>query len=125
MGSFYTSLLAHLLVKGTGRAVLSNRSPKVYIPNTGKDPEERGLSLAGAVEKLADYVLRDATEGEEGLSPLDLVLLDLSSGAYAGKIDEARIRDLGVTIADLPMVTPSSRPYLDPSRVSRVLLSLA
>ncbi|MFP3427373.1 2-phospho-L-lactate transferase CofD family protein, partial [Pseudoalteromonas sp. SIMBA_162] len=32
-GSFSSSVLANLLPKGVGRAVLANPCPKVYIPN--------------------------------------------------------------------------------------------
>jgi len=40
MGSFYSSRIANLLPRGVGQAVAENDCPKVYIPNTGVDPEQ-------------------------------------------------------------------------------------
>ncbi len=125
MGSFYTSILAHFLVKGVARAVLANRSPKVYIPNTGRDPEEAGLTVAGAVEKLIGHLAGPSPAGEKKRkSVLDLVLLDLSGGDYGGPVDLEAIRRLGAEPLDLPLATPASRPYLDPAKVAEALLSL-
>ena len=125
MGSFYTSLLAHLLVKGVGAAVLENPSPKVYIPNTGEDPEEKGLTVADAVERLIRFVMKESPgEAPPREGGLDMVFLDLSKGDYGGKVDTGRIRALGVEPVDLPLVTPASKPYLDPGKVAEALVSL-
>ncbi len=125
MGSFYTSLLAHLLVRGVGEAVLENNSPKVYIPNTGEDPEEKGLTVADAVEKLVRAVKKDSAGGTASRGrALDLVFLDLSAGDYGGTVDTGAIRRLDVEPVDLPLVTPTSRPYLDPGKVAEALLSM-
>jgi len=124
MGSFYTSLLAHFLVEGVGRAVMENHALKVYIPNTGGDPEEKGLTVGGAVEKLVRSIEKDSPGGGDERSPLDLVLLDLSGGDYGKTVATETIRKLGAEPVDIPLVTPASRPYLDPVKVAEALLSL-
>jgi CofD-related protein of GAK system len=125
MGSFYSSVVANLLPKGVGAAVRSARAPKVYIPNTGTDPEQIGMSVGSAVETLASYVRRDTGEEVPLADILNLVLVDTQNGDYALPLDLERVRALGVEVADLELVTPRSRPDLDPGRLADALMSLA
>ncbi|HSW27907.1 MAG TPA: 2-phospho-L-lactate transferase CofD family protein [Longimicrobiales bacterium] len=53
MGSFFTSVVASLLPDGIGEAVAGSAAPRVYLPNPGGDPEERGWSLEERVRALA------------------------------------------------------------------------
>lgn len=53
MGSFFTSVVASLLPEGIGEAVAASRALKVYLPNPGIDPEERGWSIEDRVRTLA------------------------------------------------------------------------
>ncbi len=62
MGSFYSSLIANLLPKGVGRAISRNPCPKVFIPNTGCDPEQYGLELADQIQTLISYLRQDDPE---------------------------------------------------------------
>lgn len=50
-GSFYTSVLPHLLVGGVAEAVTRNeRAPKVFVGNILECAETRGMDLAGQIE---------------------------------------------------------------------------
>ncbi len=50
-GSFYTSILPHLLVSGIGEAIAGNpRAPKIFVGNILECAETTGADLAGLVE---------------------------------------------------------------------------
>lgn len=125
MGSFYSSVLANLLPAGVGSAIRGADCPKVYIPNTGEDPEQLGMSIADAVERIAHCVRRDAGEDTHMADILTCVLVDTRSGVYSTPLDAVRLKELGVQVVDMPLVTRRSRPWLDPERLSQVLISLA
>lgn len=65
MGSFYSSLLANLLPRGTGRAVAQNRCPRVFVPNSGHDPEIGSLSVAEQARLVCSYLDRDLREAAD------------------------------------------------------------
>ena len=130
MGSFYSSVVANLLPRGVGRAVASAQCPKVFVPNPTFDPEQTGLSLAGSVRVLFEYLDRGC--GGECTAPgetlLDFLLIDSANGAYPGTpdipMDLDKIRGMGVEIIDVPLITPESRPFFDPGLLLEQLLSL-
>ena len=97
MGSFYTSVLANVLPAGVGRAVAEAHCPKFYIPNTGQDDEQRGLSVAGAVAALLKALRRDAGD-VPAAALLQKVLVDVNHGHYAGGVDVEGIAALGVEV---------------------------
>jgi 2-phospho-L-lactate transferase/gluconeogenesis factor (CofD/UPF0052 family) len=125
MGSFYTSIVANLLPKGVGRAVQKNPCPKVYIPNTDRDPEAYGLDVAGQVEQLIAYLRKDDPDSIAPSQVLDFVLLDSKMGRYRGSFLQKRLRALGVEVIDTRLLTPESAPYIDSNRLIPILLSLA
>jgi len=121
-GSFFTSVVANLLPQGVGEAVAKNPCPKVFVPNTGHDPESHRLSVAAQVR-----ILREQLAGS-GAAPgptLDFVLLDAKNGEYPGGINPQAIRRQGVKIIDCTLVTENSRPRLDARPLCEVLASLA
>lgn len=124
MGSFYSSVIANLLPAGVGRAVARSGCPKVYVPNTGSDPEQKGLTVASSVERLVDYVRRDAGRDTDIGRILDLVLLDEENEPYEMPVDVRRIEDMGVKVMRLPLADAEGRRRLDPVRLAEALLSL-
>ncbi len=82
MGSFYSSILATLLPAGVGRAILASPAKKIFIPNTGHDPELFNLDLPGQAALLETYVKADGC-GQGGKRVLDYMLVDPVNGAYA------------------------------------------
>lgn len=125
MGSFFTSLLANLLPRDTGRTIKGNRCAKVFIPNTGVDPELIGHDVVSQVEMLLRVLRRDDPDHIHPRDVLHFVLMDTQDERYAGGVNEERIRDMGVTVLRLPLVSAKSAPYIDPELLLPVLLSLA
>ncbi|MBF0480782.1 MAG: GAK system CofD-like protein [Desulfovibrionaceae bacterium] len=123
IGSFYSSLVANLLPSGVGRAVAANPCPKVYVPNTGSDPELVGLSLTDQVRVLMGYLNADHDRIEPG-RVLGFVLVDAKNGVYPGGLEALALRKLGVAVIDCPLVTKQSAPLLDPGLLAQALASL-
>lgn len=126
MGSFFTSLLANLLPRETGRTISSNCCPKVFIPNTGFDPELIGYDVADQVEMLLRVLRKDDPDHIQVQDVLHYVIMDTHDHWYPeGRIDEERLRGLGVKVLRLPLVSSATEPYIDPELLLPVLLSLA
>lgn len=77
-GSFYTSVLPHLLVEGVAGALAGSKAPRILIGNMLEDGETRGLTLddmairlmrAGAGRPVLTHVL-----AHEGAVPVERVL---------------------------------------------------
>ena len=123
MGSFYTSLLANLLPRGVSTAIRRNDCPKVYIPNTGKDLEMVGGTVAFQARELLAYL-----QSNQPVVPirelLHYVIVDSRGGSYPGGLDLAAIRDLGVKVVDAPLASEENPQRLDPEALAAVLLSL-
>ncbi len=102
MGSFYTSVLANVLLKGTGKAIATTTCPKIYIPNMGYDKEQYGLSVADAVAVLLKVLRKDA-----GPVPtqklLHTVLIDTEHGHYPYGVDVEGLTAQGVTVCSRPL----------------------
>ena len=124
MGSFYSSVVANLLPRGVGRAIAAAGCPRVYIPNTGHDPEQRGMSVADSVETLVRYAREDAGHDAPISRFVSLVLLDRDPDSYAMQVDVARLERMGVQVVSLDLVTEQSHPHLHPQRLTETLLSL-
>jgi CofD-related protein of GAK system len=124
MGSFYSSVVANLLPGGVGRAIVSASGPRVYIPNTGHDPEQHGMSVADTLEALVRHVRTDAGQDVPLSRIVNLVLLDQDPSQYGMPLELERIERMGAQVARLELVTESSRPHADPLRLTEALLSL-
>jgi CofD-related protein of GAK system len=123
IGSFHTSVIATLLPLGVADAIAEVDAPKVYVPNPGPDPEEKGLTPADRVRTLIRYL----REGSEGRPPVDallhLVLVDMETmGLSATHVGE--IEKLGVRVLDTRLVSRESAPFLDDGLFVEALLSL-
>ncbi len=127
MGSFYTSVVANLLPGGIGAAVAGARCPKVYIPNTGVDPEQVGMRLRDCVAMLLATLRRDAGLDVPAARLLDWVLIDSSNPAQRAWVDDSRsgITQMGIEVLDVPMRAREvcGGPH-DPGRLAQVLVSL-
>ena len=125
MGSFYSSVVANLLLKGMGDAIALNPCPKVFVPNTGKDPEAKGLSLADQVRSLLRYIEGSASGPLSVREMLHFVLLDNGAEAYPGFSDPSQIERLGVRVIQCRLVSRESAPYIDERLLATILVSLA
>ena len=124
MGSFYSSIVANLLPRGVGEAISRVDCPKVFIPNTGNDPETFGMTLTDQVETLIHYLKKDRPNQILAQQVLNYVILDTQSAGYPGGVEAKRIRDLGVKIIEYPIVTEKTAPLIDEQRLIPLLLSL-
>ena len=122
MGSFYTSLMANLLPAGVGTAVSRAECPKLYIPNTGVDPEQGGLSVADAVALLLNTLRRDAGSQTEAARLLHVVLVDSAHGSYPAGIDAEGVTAQGIAIRDMPLVQPDNVQRHVPELAARAIL---
>jgi CofD-related protein of GAK system len=125
MGSFWSSIVANLLPGGVGSAICASESPKVYIPNAGRDPEERGMAVHDCLEVLHRCVRADGGNDVSLRDAVNFVLVDSKNADYGDRLDLDRIRKMGVDIIDTPLVTEESRPLLGSYPLAEILLSLA
>jgi CofD-related protein of GAK system len=123
MGSFYTSLLANLLPVGVGAAVSKAECPKLYIPNSGIDLEQRGLSVADSVALLLRTLRRDAGLRTEPARLLNTVLVDSAHGSYPDGIDAEGVTAQGVALRDLPLAQPDNVQRHLPALVTQAILA--
>ncbi|WP_320172355.1 GAK system CofD-like protein [Maridesulfovibrio sp.] len=124
LGSFYSSVVANLLPEGVGNAIRSNGCPKVFTPNTGTDPELKEHSLTDQINKLLYYLRKDDPENIAIHDVLNFILVDSVNGIYPGGVDKNEINKLGMKVIDCELISEESAPYLDPSLLSKALLSL-
>jgi len=122
---FYSSLIANLLPGGVGRAIAAAGCPRVFIPNTGHDPEQYGMSLADSLETLVRYVRLDAGHDLPISRIVNVVLLDRNPAHYAMVVDVERLERMGVQVIQLELVNDVSHPHAHPQRLTEALLSLA
>jgi len=123
MGSFFSSILAQFLVKGVGKAIAASSVPKIYIPNTGRDPECFGYTLMEQVGALLEYGRKD----DQATAPSDFVssvLIDRKNGNYPGGIDDDYFVRQGIELIDCPLITNASKPFIDENHLLPVLLAL-
>lgn len=125
MGSFFTSVLACLLPEGVADAVCAAGCPKVYVPNTGHDPEQLGHTPVDCVRVLQRQLTGAcASSGCAPNNVLDVVLVDSRGGSYEGGLDLDALRELGVAVVDTTLVTDQTAPEIDPRLLAEALLSL-
>jgi CofD-related protein of GAK system len=125
MGSFYSSVLANLLPRGVGRAIAASACPKVFVPSTGVDPEQRGLSVAGCARAIIEAVRRDAGEEVPIDRILNVAILDADDAAYAMAPETETLAALGVHVAREPLSVAANGGRLDPQHLTELLLSLS
>lgn len=120
-GSFFTSLMANLLVSGVAQAIQANPNPKVYLPNLGTDPEQLGWSLMARIEFLLTKLLGEAAINLQ-TPVLDWVLLD--EDYDYGTLDAERLAKWGVAVVKTPLIQDKPERY-DERLVVEALLSFA
>ena len=124
MGSFFSSVVANLLPPEMGDTIARNPKLKIFVPNTGADPELFGMNLMDQVDTLLYYLKRGTPSGLTDRDLLNVVLVDERSGTYSGELDKAELARRGIQVINCKMVTQRSQPYLDEKLLVPVLLSL-
>ncbi|MFT5431854.1 MAG: CofD-related protein of GAK system, partial [Myxococcota bacterium] len=121
-GSFWSSILANLLPDGVGRAIAKVDCPKIYVPNTRTDPEQRDMTLGDSVEALLDTVRQDAGAHVPSERIITAVILDTNDDSYSMTLDIERVEALGVPVVRTPLVADGN---VDPQSFVYLLVSLA
>ena len=110
-GSWYTSVIPHLLVPDLGKAILASPARRLVILNLAVEPETHGLSLSDHLGALTRYL--------PGLRA-DVVLAD---GEAVG--DPAPVRraaeTLGARLVLAPVASGDGAPRHDPSALAAAL----
>jgi CofD-related protein of GAK system len=125
MGSFYSSVIATLLPRGVGSAVAQAVCPKIFIPNSGHDPELCGLSLAEQCRALVAHLREDAPGGRPE-DFLHYVLMDSRHGRYQGFGPGAREEfvAMGFELVDADIVRADNPQRHDSQRAVQAILRL-
>ncbi|MDQ7031423.1 MAG: GAK system CofD-like protein [Desulfonauticus sp.] len=124
IGSFYSSLIANLLPSGVAESIASNPCPKIFVPNTAKDPECFGLDLYNMVETLLFYLRKDSPDVSVD-KLLNFVLLDEDLALYPGAEDSiAKLKNIGIEVIKCKLVSPNSYPYIEAEWLVKSLLSI-
>lgn len=118
-GSFFTSVVANLLVTGVASAIQANDNPKVYLPNLGEDPEQLGWPLMRRVEFLLT-LLSGRPEANLMEPVLNWLLLD--DHYDYGVVDEAVLAAWGVQVIRTPLIGQKTERY-EETLVVEALLS--
>ncbi len=125
IGSFFGSVLANLLPAGVGSAVVRRRCPKIYVPNTGHDPEMEGWSIACCAARIVEMVRADAGLATPVSDIINFVVVDSAGADYAVELDRLEIEAMGIQVLDLQLTAPGGRrDRLDPDRTVAILVSM-
>ena len=123
-GSFYSSLIANLLPDGVGKAIASNDSPKVYIPNLGRDPEQIGMTMDSSIQTLLRYLRADAGLKQETGRLLNFVLFDSRVDNQLNSVSMDLLDKLGIQLIDTELVSKHDVSLYNPELLVSALLSL-
>ncbi|MBO4369526.1 MAG: GAK system CofD-like protein [Desulfovibrio sp.] len=121
MGSFYSSVLVNLLVRGVPQSIAKRHCPKIFIPNLGHDPELGEVSILRQVAILLDIMHRDAPFCDTP-ALLNGVLIDSQNGQYRVPIDphsRETLQHMGITLFDAPLTKDGL--HHDPALTSHAL----
>ncbi len=125
MGSFYSSVVANLLVDGIGSCIASLNCPKVFIPNTGHDKELAGHTVEEQLLVLMSVLAQDCknTKPDRLVSH---ILVDSRHGLYHGSLDALKklAESMGICVLDVPIVSPDMARH-DASVTADWLMRLA
>jgi len=124
MGSFYSSVVANVLVKGVGDAVAGAACPKVFVPNPAGDPEQLGMGLGESVRTLFAYLRASCEAPEPAGTLLDAVLLDRLY-PYQEPLGLEEIFGLGVRIIEADLGYSRAKASFNPGILARTLTALA
>ncbi|MFG6375951.1 MAG: GAK system CofD-like protein [Desulfovibrio sp.] len=127
MGSFYSSIVANTLVKGVGKAIAKSLCPKIFIPNSGIDPEIPGLDISEQASILLASLKRDYPCAEND-KLLNFVLIDKNNGIYPGGLGTKvleKLSILGLNVIFCPIVDKIHPDRHDPGILLKIIRQIA
>jgi CofD-related protein of GAK system len=125
MGSFYSSVLATLLPRGVGSAIAQTSCPKIFIPNSGHDPELCGISVVEQCRAIITHLRQDAPAGAPD-NFLRYVLVDGIHGRYHGFDGQTKetLAAMNLELVEADIVCHDNPQRHDPKRLVQELLRL-
>lgn len=111
-GSWYTSVIPHLLVPDLAKAILSSPARRLVVLNLAAEKETTGLSLSDHLNALTRYL--------PGLR-VDVVLADRSAVGDPEPVGRAA-ESLGARLVLAPVAMSDGTPRHDPSALASALL---
>jgi uncharacterized cofD-like protein len=113
-GSWYTSVIPHLLVPELAAAIVTSPARRLVTLNLAPENETHGLSLAGHLAALVRYVpaLR-----------ADVVLADIRAVGHPEPVERAA-ESLGARLVLAPVAVPDGTPRHDPVALAKALVPL-
>lgn len=121
-GSLYTSVIANLMPRETGRTIAQQGVPKIYLPSLGQDPECVGMDLTDRTSALLKVLRSDAGVDCDTVDLITAVICDRDA------VDTQELRRLskthGIPCVALPLRQANDAKKYDPERVCDALLSL-
>jgi len=113
-GSWYTSVIPHLLVPDLAKAIMESPARRVVILNLAVEPETHGLSLSDHLGALTRYL--------PGLRA-DVVLADEEAVGDPRPVQRAAV-SLGARLVLAPVAAGDGTPRHDPSALASALSSV-
>lgn len=111
-GSLYTSVIPNILVKNIRRTIRKSSALKIYISNIMTQPGETdGFSVSDHLKVLKKYGGKDIVDyviANDGKVSQGLVEKYLEEGSEVVKLDEKKIKELGVEIVKENLVKVSN-----------------
>ncbi|MFR9779218.1 gluconeogenesis factor YvcK family protein [Micromonospora sp. MS34] len=111
-GSWYTSVLPHLLVPGLADAIVSSPARRLVTLNLVAEKETHGLSLADHLDTLGRYLPE---------LKLDMVLADSTAVGDPEAVSRAA-ESLGARLVLAPVAVPDGTPRHDPAALGAALV---
>lgn len=127
-GSFYSSLLANLLLQGVGSAIAEKKVPKVFFLNPEGDPEQVGMGATESVMILLETLAADNAVFQDRLKQGDQDFIDFvfydQRASYHGQIDHELLNQHGIQCISVDILSGENSSYYDPEKVCELLCSL-
>lgn len=120
-GSLFSSVIANLLPKGTGRAIAESDAHKIYVPSLGHDPECPDLSLVDQVGAILKVLREDAGPDAFIADLLSEVVVDLRVSPE----DCAEVEAAFAIPCTRHALTKAHHGHYDATALSQVLVRLA
>lgn len=123
-GSFYSSVIANFLPGGICDAIADNPVLKVYVPNLGKDPEQRGMKYKDSINFLIKYLQKGCESSRDVAELINYVIIDSAASPDHDPSQMREFMEAGIKIIDTPLADPARPDRHDPVLLAEVLLSL-
>lgn len=124
-GSFFSSMLVNLKCAGAPEAVAANPCPKIFIPNSGPDPETGGKGVLAQARLILKTLAGREDAPAKGL--LDYILVDSENGCYGPDLthDLRILETMDVKILDRKAVCANRPEKHLPKNVAESVLEIS